>query len=122
MNDKPTYLVIRKDPEQFDLQVLAGMMSQSLGITRYDATTQIKRSWGILHRAPNMDTARQLEQSLKQENIETFVLPDAELKTAPQVKILQKAYPQPEGLAFQEEAGQAVAVGRYPSIMRRKDS
>ena len=103
MNDKLSYLVILKDSESFDLQVLADAVSRGLGIPRFDVATKIKRFWGILHNTPMIEQANQLKESLKQEGVETFVLSSAELKAVPRPKTLKKVSLQPWGLAFQEE-------------------
>ena len=103
MNDKPSYLVILKDSESFDLQVLADAVSSGLEVPRFDVATKIKRSWGILHRTPLIDQANQLKESLKKEGIETFVLSGAELIAVPRPKTLKKISLEPQGVAFQEE-------------------
>ena len=103
MTKEPSYLVVLEQSDGFDLQGLADILSRCLGIHRLDATTQLKRSWGLLHRTPVLDEAKKLQQEFEQAGMGTFVLPASELKPVPQLKVLRKAVPEPRGLAFEEE-------------------
>lgn len=103
MADEPSYYLVLKRSDQFDLSGLADVLSRSLGIHRLDATTQLKRSWGLLHKTPMVEQAQELQQKFQQAGIETFVLPASELKAVPQPKVLKKATPGLEGLSYHEE-------------------
>jgi hypothetical protein len=79
-------------------------LSRAAGIHRLDATTQLKRSWGLLYKTDVIEKAQGMQQAFHQAGMETFVLPGSELRKPPQPKVLRKAIPQPDGLAFQDEA------------------
>ncbi len=103
MTDEPSYFVVLKQSDRFDLQGLADVLSRSLGIHRLDATTQLKRSWGLLHKTPELEKAQELQQEFEQAGMETFVVPASELRAVPDPKVLKKAIPEPEVLAYEEE-------------------
>jgi hypothetical protein len=98
-----SYFVVLKQSDRFDLQGLANVLSRSLGMIRLDATTQLKRSWGLLHKTPELDRAKELQNEFEREGIQTFVLPAPELKAVPEPKVLKKAVPESEGLGYAEE-------------------
>jgi hypothetical protein len=103
MTDEPSYFVVLKQSDHFDLQGLADVLSRSLGMIRLDVTTQLKRSWGLLHKTPELERAKELQQEFEREGIQTFVLPASELKAVPQPKVLKKGVPEQEGLGYEEE-------------------
>jgi hypothetical protein len=103
MANKPSHFVILNRSDHFDLPGLADALSRSLGIIRFDAISQLKRSWGLLHKTDMIDKAQELQQKLKQEGIETFVLSASELRPIPRPRVLRKAIPEPGGLGFQEK-------------------
>jgi hypothetical protein len=131
MTDEPSYFVVLNQIGHFDLQGLADVLSRSLGMHRLDATTHLKRSWGLLRKTPVLEKAQALKQEFKQAGIETFVLPAAELKRVPQARVLKKAIPKPEGLSY-EEGGQGkslpwnkvilLCAGEVEEIMRVKET
>lgn len=103
MADEPSYFVVLKDSDGFDLARLAGVLSVSLGMHRLDAASQLKRSWGLLHKTPVLEEARALQRDCEGAGIETFVLPESKLKKVPEPKVLKKGVPKPEGLVYGEE-------------------
>jgi hypothetical protein len=103
MNDDDSYLVVLNRVDHFDLSSLADILSRMLGIHRADGATQLKRSWGLIHKTHVLEEAEKLHQSLKQTGVDTFVLPSSRLRKPPQPIVLRKAIPQREGVAYEEK-------------------
>jgi hypothetical protein len=103
MKDKPSYYLILKNPDDFDLTRLAEVLSHSLSILRLDATTWVKRFWGILHKTGKLEKAEELKRAFDEAGIATFILPAKEMTPLPSPKVLKKAVPESQGLTFQQE-------------------
>ena len=103
MIDETSYFVVLERSDGFDLQGLADILSRCLGIHRIDATTQLKRSWGLLHKTPVLEEAKKVQEECEKAGMGTFVLPASELRPVPQPKVLRKAVPEPGGLAYEHE-------------------
>ena len=103
MNDEDSYFVVLNRVDHFDLPSLADILSRALGIHRMDAATQVKRSWGLLHKTHVIEEAQGLQEALKQAGMDTFVLPSSKLRKPPQPIVLRKAIPQQEGMAYEDQ-------------------
>jgi hypothetical protein len=66
-----------------------------------DATTRVKRFWGLLHKTRNLDKAEELKRTFDEAGIATFILPASELTALPSPRVFRKAVPEPQGLSFQ---------------------
>lgn len=100
MTDKPSYYLILSNPDDLVLTRLAEILCQALGIPRLDATTRLKRFWGLLHKTGKLEKAEELKQTFDEAGIATFILPANELTALPSPKILRTAVPEPQGLTF----------------------
>jgi len=103
MNDKPSYYLILNNPDDLVLTRLAEVLCQSLSILRLDATTRVKRFWGILHKTGKLEKAGELKRAFDEAGIATFILPAKELRPLPSPRVLRKAIPESQGLTFQQE-------------------
>jgi len=103
MSDESSYFVVLNRIDHFNIPVLADILSRILAIHCMDATTQLKRAWGFLYKTDVIEEAEKLQLAFQKAAIETFVLPDSELKKPPQLRTTKKAVPGIDGLAFQDE-------------------
>ena len=103
MNDKPSYYLILNNPDDLVPTRLAEVISNSLSMLRLDATTRVKRFWGLLHKTDKLEKAKDLKRAFDEAGIATFILPAKELTPLPSPKVLKKAIPESQGLTFQQE-------------------
>ena len=101
MTDKPSYYLILSNTDDLVLTRLAEILCQALGIPRLDATTRVKRFWGLLHKTGNLDKAEELKRTFDEAGIATFILPASQLTALPSPRVFRKAVPEPQGLSFQ---------------------
>ena len=103
MNDKHSYYLILNNPDDLDLTRLAEVLCNSLSMLRLDATTRVRRFWGLLYKTGKLEKAEELKRSFDEAGIATFILPAKELTPLPSLKVLRKAVPESQGLTFQQE-------------------
>ena len=103
MNDKPSYYLILKNPDDLVQARLAEVLSRYLNMHRLDATTRVKRFWGLLHKTVKLEKAEELKRAFDEAGIATFILPAKELKSLPSPRVFRKAVPESQGLTFQQE-------------------
>ena len=60
MTDKPSFYLILSNPDDLVLTRLAEILCQALSIPRLDATTRVKRFWGLLHKTGKLEKAEEL--------------------------------------------------------------
>jgi hypothetical protein len=101
MVDKPSYYLILSNPEDLVLTRLAEILCQALDIPRLDATTRVKRFWGLLHKTGKLEKAEELKRTFDEAGIDTFILPANELTALPSPRVFRKAVPESQGLTFQ---------------------
>lgn len=103
MKEESSCLVVLSCADSFDLQRLAAVLTPFLSAPQLDVVMGLKRSWGLLHKTQEINQAQQLQEKLKQEGIESFILGASEMKKAPSPKALKKAAVESYGLVFEEE-------------------
>jgi hypothetical protein len=104
MSDEPSYFVTLSRPDSFDLQKLADVLMPFLAMPRMDVVMRLKNSWGLLHNTQERHQAQKLQERLKQEGFETFILSASEMKKVPPPKVLKKARMERDGLVLEEES------------------
>lgn len=104
MTDKPSFYLILSNPDDLVLTRLAEILCQALGIPRLDATTRVKRFWGLLHKTEKLEKAEKLKRTFDEAGIATFLLPADDLIKLPSPKVVRKAIPEPQGLTFEHAA------------------
>lgn len=106
MNDEPFYFVVLKNPGRFNHTSLADALASGLSVLKVDAVMHLKNYWGLLHKTQEIDKAQELQETLREWGIDTFVISTPEIKHLPAVKVLKQASLDEQGLAFDEEGQQ----------------
>ena len=117
MNAEGFYFVVLKGVDGFDVPSLADILSHTLKIHRTDAATQLKRSWGLLHKTHVIEEAKKLREALKEAGMDTLVLPSSKLRKPPRPIVLRKAVPQQEGMAYEDEGYVKFLGWNYVGLM-----